>query len=104
MTELNIEPYEITAHIESDIDLVLSKLRVSYPNNIIKGHLNISSIRNKFEMLQFLLADYIDVLMISDISMVHFHIRNSKFMVLEVLTDWVKTIEEEEYYCLQEKI
>ena len=30
------------------------------------GHLNINSIRNKFEMLQFLLADYIDILMISE--------------------------------------
>ena len=31
--------------------LVLKNLRVSYPNNIIIGHLNINSIRNKFEML-----------------------------------------------------
>ena len=29
------------------------------------GHSNINSIRNKFEMLQFLLADYTDILMIS---------------------------------------
>ena len=44
------------------------------------GHLNINSIRNKFEMLQFLLADYIDILMTS--------------------IDWIETIEEEECYCL----
>ena len=31
--------------------LVLQNLHVSYPNNIIIGHLNINSIRNKFEML-----------------------------------------------------
>ena len=30
------------------------------------GHLNINSIRNKFEMLQFLLTDYIDILMIPE--------------------------------------
>ena len=31
---------------------------------------------------------------------IHFHLWNSKFMVLETLTDWIETIEEEEYYCL----
>ena len=51
---------------ESDIILVLRKLAVSYPNNVIMAHLNINSIRNKFEMLQFLLLDYIDILTISE--------------------------------------
>ena len=45
---------------------VLRKLRVSYPNNVIIGRLNVNSVRNKFEMLQFLVADYIDILMISE--------------------------------------
>ena len=66
MAELNTEPCETTAENESDINLVLRKLRVSYPNSCIIGHLNINSIRNKFEMLPFLLADYIDILMISE--------------------------------------
>ena len=66
LIELNTELCETTAENESDINLVLRKLRVSYPNNVIIGHLNINSIRNKFEMLQFLLADYIDILMISE--------------------------------------
>ena len=66
MTELNTEPCEITAENESDINLVLRKLRISYPNNVIIDHLNINSIRNKFDMLQFLLADSTDILMISD--------------------------------------
>ena len=38
-------------------------------------------------MLQFLVAEYIDILMISDISMAHFRLHNSKFMVLEPLID-----------------
>ena len=69
LTELNTEPCEATAENESDINLVLRKVRVSYPNNVNNvtiGHLNINSIRNKFEMLQLLLADYIDILMISE--------------------------------------
>ena len=65
-TELNTEPCETTTENESDINLVLKKLHVSYPNNVIIGHLNINSIKNKFEMLQFLLADYIDILMKSE--------------------------------------
>ena len=64
--ELNTEPCETTAEKESDINLVLRKPRVSYPNNVIIGHLNFNSIRNKFEMLQFLLANDIDILMISE--------------------------------------
>ena len=66
LTELNTEPCETTTENESDINLVLRKLHVSYPNNVIIGHLNITFIRKKFEMLQFLLADYIDVFMISE--------------------------------------
>ena len=44
--------------------LVLKNLRVSYPNNIIIGHLNINSIRNKFEMLSLSEAKYVDILML----------------------------------------
>ena len=66
LTELNTEPCETTTENESDINLVLRKLHVSYLNNVIIGHLNITFIRKKFEMLQFLLADYIDVFMISE--------------------------------------
>ena len=46
--------------------LVLKNLRVSYPNNIIIGHLNINSIRNKFEMLSLSVAQYVDILMLSE--------------------------------------
>ena len=46
--------------------LVLKNLLVSYPNNIIIGHLNINSIRNKFEMLSSSIAQYVDILMLSE--------------------------------------
>ena len=45
--------------------LVLKNLRVSYPNNIIIGHLNINFIRNKFQMLSLSVAQYVDILMLS---------------------------------------
>ena len=46
--------------------LVLKNLRVSYPNNIIIGHLNINSIRNKFEMLSLSVVLYVDISMLSE--------------------------------------
>ena len=101
LTELNTEICETTAENESDINLVLKKLRVSYPNNIIIGHLDIKSIRNKFEMLQFLLAEYIDILVISE-SKLDSTFPSSLFQIygLEHLIDWIEPIEEDEYYCL----
>ena len=42
------------------------KTPVSFSNNVIIDHLNINSIRNQFEMLQFLLGGYIDILIISE--------------------------------------
>ena len=64
---LNISPIDSETPNNSlqDDMLVLKNLRVSYPNNIIIGHLNINSIRNKFEMLSLSVAQYVDILMLS---------------------------------------
>ena len=65
---LNISPIDSETPNNSlqDDMLVLKNLRVSYPNNIIIGHLNINSIRNKFEMLSMSVAQYVDILMLSE--------------------------------------
>ena len=44
--------------------LRLRKLRIKNLNKIIIAHLNINSIRNKFEMLALLFQGVIDILMI----------------------------------------
>ena len=44
----------------------LRKLRIKNPNKIIIAHLNINSIRNKFEMLSLLFPGVIDILMICE--------------------------------------
>ena len=65
---LNISPIDSETpnnNLQDDM-LVLKNLRVSYPNNIIIGHLNINSIRNKFEMLSMSVAQYVDILMLSE--------------------------------------
>ena len=51
---------------QDDIILGLKNLRVKYSNKIIMGHLNINSIRNKFELLSSLIGGKIDILMISE--------------------------------------
>ena len=48
------------------ITLGLKNLRVKYSNKIIMGHLNINSIRKKFELLSSLIGGKIDILLISE--------------------------------------
>ena len=73
----SMEEYDLTlniSQIDSEIPnnnslddmLVLKNIRVSYPNNIIIGHLNINSIRNKFEMLSLSVVQRVDILMLSE--------------------------------------
>ena len=65
---LNISPIDSETpnnNLQDDM-LVLKNLRVSYPNNIIIGHLNINSIRNKFEMLSLSVTQYVEILMLSE--------------------------------------
>ena len=45
---------------------VLSKLKRDHPNNIVIGHLNINSIREKFECLKDIIGTGIDMLLISE--------------------------------------
>ena len=44
----------------------LSKLKRDHPNNIVIGHLNINSIREKFECLKDIIGTSIDMLLISE--------------------------------------
>ena len=48
------------------IILGLKNLRIKYSNEIIMGHLNINSIRNKFKLLSPLTGGKMDILMISE--------------------------------------
>ena len=52
-------------HRDSIIDL--RTFRVKYPSNVIIGHLNINSIRNKFELLSFLIDGKVEIFLINEI-------------------------------------
>ena len=45
---------------------ILKKMKLTNANKIIIGHLNINSIRNKIEDLKYLIAENIDILLISE--------------------------------------
>ena len=45
---------------------VLKRLRSNHPQQIIIGHLNTNSIRNKFEIMKPILMDDIDIFMVTE--------------------------------------
>ena len=49
-----------------DAKLLLQKMRLNCKNNLIIAHLNINSIRNKFDLLKELISNNIDILVISE--------------------------------------
>ena len=55
-------------HVEHHSDTItdLRTFCIKYPSNIIIGHLNINSVRNKFELLSFLIGGKIDILLICE--------------------------------------
>ena len=49
-------------HIDAITDL--RTFRIKYPSNVIIDHLNINSIRKKFELLSFLIGGKVGILLI----------------------------------------
>ena len=44
----------------------MKKIRINNINRVVIGHININSIRNKFDMLSSMVKDSIDILMVSE--------------------------------------
>ena len=49
----------------SDVKKALTDIRISNMNKLVFGHLNINSLRNKFDLLSEQVKGYIDILMVS---------------------------------------
>ena len=49
-----------------NVNSVMKRLRLNHPQQIIIGHLNINSIRNKFDLMKTMLTHDIDILMITE--------------------------------------
>ena len=55
-----------TSYDNSDIAYVLNNLKIENTNRLVMGHLNINSLRNKFEALKCIVKDNLDILIISE--------------------------------------
>ena len=53
-------------HQSDDIECKLNELRLSNPNNVIKSHLNINSLRSKSDQLKLLITNKIDILVLTE--------------------------------------
>ena len=68
----NVEPLIDLSVINPDnysnvsFESVLKFYRSKFPKKLIIGHININSIRNKFEILKSMLSEVLDVLMITE--------------------------------------
>ena len=68
----NVEPLMDLSVINPDnysnlsVESVLKFYRSKFPKKLIIGHININSIRNKFEILKSMLSEVLDVLMITE--------------------------------------
>ena len=68
----NVEPLMDFSVINPDnysnvsVEFVLKFYRSKFPKKLIIGHININSIRNKFEILKSMLSEVLDVLMITE--------------------------------------
>ena len=50
----------------TNANIGLRKMKIQFPEKLIIAHLNISSIRNKFDSLSFMIKNNVDILLISE--------------------------------------
>ena len=64
--DLNVENSETNSTVENGVNEFneyLQNLRIETSGNLLIGHLNINSIRNKVDMLSYMIGNQIDILM-----------------------------------------
>ena len=69
-----------TQNLEEPLS-IFKELRLKNPNRIIIGHLNINSIRNKFEELKLLVKDSLDLIIITETKI------DNSFIISQFLID-----------------
>ena len=65
-SELTVFHRFATANDSNDAKKGLKEIKIQSPDKLILGHLNINSIRNKFEALTYIIDNNIDLLLISN--------------------------------------
>ena len=65
MQKVDTEPYLSTNSLSNQSD-ALTEIRIKNPKQLIIAHLNINSLRNKFDQLKILVQDKIDILVVAE--------------------------------------
>ena len=68
LPDLNVENSETNSTVENGVNEFieyLQNLRIETSGNLVIGHSNINFIRNKVDMLSYMIGNEIDILMIS---------------------------------------
>ena len=65
MQIVGTEPYWSTDSLSNQSD-ALTEIRIKNPKRLIIAHLNINSLRNKFDYLKILVQDKIDILVVTE--------------------------------------
>ena len=68
ISELTVFHKSATENHNNDAKKGLKEIKIHFPGKLILGHLNINSVRNKFEELTYII-DNIDLLLISETKM-----------------------------------
>ena len=69
LPDLNVENSETNSTVENGVNEFieyLQNLRIETSGNLLIGHFKINSIRNKVDMLSYMIGNKIDILMISE--------------------------------------
>ena len=65
MQKADTEPSLSTNSVSNKSD-ALTEIRIKNPKQLIIAHLNINSLRNKFDQLKILVQDKIDILLVTE--------------------------------------
>ena len=66
ISELTVFHKSATENDINDAKKGLKEIKIHSPDKLILGHLNINSVRNKFEALTYIIDNNIDLLLISE--------------------------------------
>ena len=85
----------------TDAKIGLQEMKRNSPDRLILGHVNINSIRNKFDALTYIIGNNIDIILISEKkSMIHFLQLNFLLKVLVLHTDRTEIGQVGDYFYL----
>ena len=85
MQKVDTEPYLSTNSLSNQSD-ALTEIRIKNPKQLIIAHLNINSLRNKFDQLKILVQDKINILVVQRANLM------IRFLILSLIYQDIKCL------------